>query len=156
VLCVIRTAAAVFILALVSTSSGQKQSISESAQTPAVSGGDCSSLKSKRPKSAWLCGEAHICTGDICGRPTDFDFDHEFDVVLRDAHGNKLDSQTLSYEKPKFCFQGHKDGDYQLAFVLYRKGIPQPARMFPTRYRHNADKPNDVYYMIESVCPEGR
>lgn len=85
--------------------------------------------------------------------PSDYGFDTKFDVVLRDAYGNKLDFQKLSYEQPKFCFEGRKDSEYQLAFVLYKNGLRQPARVFPTRYRRNTDKANDVFYMIGAVCP---
>ena len=101
-----------------------------------------------------MCGEAQVCTGDICLRPTDLDFEPEFDVVLRDARGNTLESQKLSYERRKFCFEGRENGDYELAFVLFKKGVPQPARVFPTRYKRDTDKPNDVHYMVEAVCPE--
>ena len=90
------------------------------AQSP-TAGHDCSTLKYKRHTSAWLSGRAQVCSGDICMGPSDYGFDTKFDVVLRDAYGNKLDFQKLSYEQPKFCFEGRKDSEYQLAFVLYRR-----------------------------------
>ena len=117
---------------------------------------DCSTLSYKRHKSAWLCGKAIVCSGDICGRPSTYDFDGAFDVVLRDNQGKELETKSLSYEKPTFCFDGHRDGDYQLAFVLYKNGVPEAARVFPTKYRHNAEKLNDVIYMIEATCPKAR
>lgn len=123
-------------------------------QTASVA--DCSTLSYKRHKSAWLCGKAIVCSGDICGRPSTYDFDGAFDVVLRDNHGRELETKSLSYEKPTFCFDARGDGDYQLAFVLYTNGVPEAARVFPARYRHNAKKPNDVIYMIEATCPKAR
>jgi hypothetical protein len=121
-------------------------------QTSRVS--DCSTLKYKRHRSAWLCGKAIVCSGDICGRPSTYDFDDVFYVLLRDNQGNVLETKSLSYEKPNFCFDGRGNGDYQLAFVLYTKGVPEAARVFPTRYKHNTEKPNDVIYMIEARCPK--
>ena len=114
---------------------------------------DCSTLKYQKRTSAWLCGEAVVCSGDICGRPSALDFDERFDVVLRDKNENRLESKKLSYEQRRFCFEGRSDGDYQLAFVLYQKGVPQPARIFPTKYRRNGNKPNDKVYMVEATCP---
>lgn len=67
-----------------------------------------------------------------------------------------METKHLSYENPSFCFDGHENGDYQIAFVLYKSRVPEPARVFPAKYRHNAEKPNDVYYMIEVTCPTGR
>jgi hypothetical protein len=115
---------------------------------------DCSTLQYQQRTSAWLCGKALVCAGDICGRPSMLEFDEHFDVLLRDKQGNKLDSKQLSYEERKFCFEGRNNGDYQLAFVLYKKGVPQPARIFPTKYKHNPNKPNDKVYMVEAVCPD--
>lgn len=123
-------------------------------QTSAVA--DCSTLTYQRHRSAWLCGKAIVCSGDICGRPSTYDFDDNFDVILRDKQGKELETKSLSYEKSSFCFDGRGNGDYQLAFVLYKNRVPEPARVFPTRYEHNAEKPNDVYYMIEVTCPSGR
>ena len=128
--------------------------LSFSASWPqSVASPDCSTLKYEERPSAWLCGEALVCNGDICGRPSMLDFGDQFDVVLRDKRGNELASKKLSYEQRKFCFEGRSDGDYQIAFVLYEKGAPQPARVFPTKYTHKPEKPNDKIYMIEAVCP---
>lgn len=118
-----------------------------------VTSTDCSTLKYAKRTSAWLCGEALICTGDICGRPSMLDFDDGFDVVLRDKRGKELDSKRLSYEQRKFCFEGYSDGEYQLAFVLYKKGVRQPARIFPTKYKHDIRKENNKVYMVEATCP---
>jgi len=117
---------------------------------------DCSTLSYKRHKSAWLCGKAIVCSGDICGRPSTYEFDGAFDVVLRDNQGKELETKSLSDEKPTFCFDGRGDGNYQLAFVLYKNGVPEAARVFPTKYKRNAEKPNDVIYMIEATCPKAR
>ena len=120
-------------------------------QTSAIA--DCSTLKYKRHRSASLCGSASVCSGDLCGRPSTYDFDDGFDVVLRDNQGKELETKSLSYEKPTFCFDGRQNGDYQFAFVLYKNRIPEAARVFPTRYRRNPEKPNDVYHMIAAWCP---
>jgi hypothetical protein len=117
---------------------------------------DCSTLKYQRHRSAWLCGKAIVCSGDLCGRPSTYDFDDNFDVVLRDNQGKELETKSLSYEKPTFCFDGHGNGDYQLAFVLYKNRVPEAARVFPTRYKHNPEKPNDVFYMIAAWCPKAQ
>jgi hypothetical protein len=76
--------------------------------------------------------------------------------MLRDNQGKELETKSLSYQKPTFCFDGRGNGDYQLAFVLYKNGIPEAARVFPTHYKHNADKSNDRFYMIEATCPRAR
>lgn len=117
---------------------------------------DCSTLKYKRHRSASLCGSASVCSGDLCGRPSTYDFDDGFDVVLRDNQGKALETRHLSHENPTFCFDGHPNGDYQLAFVLYKSRVPEPARVFPTRYKHSPEEPHDADYMIEVTCPSGR
>jgi hypothetical protein len=115
---------------------------------------DCATLKYKQHRNAWLCGRAMVCSGDICGRPSTYDFDEEFDVVLRDYQGKDLETKSLSHDEPAFCFNGRGDGNYQLAFVLHKNGVPEAARVFPTRYKHNSNKPNDAIYMIEVTCPK--
>jgi hypothetical protein len=95
-----------------------------------------------------------VCAGDICGRPSVYDFDENFDVVLRDHKGIDLETKSLSHEEAAFCFTGRGDGDYQLAFVLHKNGVSEAARVFPTKYRHDPNKPNDVIYMIEVTCPK--
>ena len=118
--------------------------------------GDCSTLKYLRHRTSCLCGKVTVCSGDICGRPSFLDFDDNLDVVLRDKHGNVLESKKLAYtsQQPNFCFQERQNGDYQLAFVLYKKGAPQPARVFPTKYKRNTTKPCDSIYMLQAVCPK--
>jgi hypothetical protein len=123
-----------------------------SAQQPLATQ-DCSTLRYVKHKSAWLCGEAVVCSGDICGRPSDLDFDDEFDVILRDRHGKKLESIRLSYEHRNFCFEGRSNGDYQLAFVLYEKGVPQPARVFPTKYTATKTSQTTRYTWLKQTVP---
>jgi hypothetical protein len=96
-----------------------------------------------------------VCSGDICGRPSTYDFDENLDVVLRDRQGRELETKSLSHEEPAFCFSGRGNGDYQLAFVLHKNGVPEAARVFPTKYKRKADKPNDAIYMVEVTCPSG-
>jgi hypothetical protein len=88
--------------------------------------------------------------------PSAYDFDDTFDVVLRDNRGKELEAKSLSYEERTFCFDGRGNGDYQLAFVLYKNRVPEAARVFPTRYKHDPEKPNDVVYMIAASCPKAR
>ena len=116
---------------------------------------DCSTLKYTRHRSAWLCGKANVCAGDICGRPSDYGFDDDFDVVLRDSQGRELETKSLSHEET-FCFDGRRNGDYQIAFVLHKNGLPEAARVFPTRYKQNSEKPNDKFYMVEVTCPKAQ
>jgi hypothetical protein len=116
--------------------------------------GDCSTLKYKPHRSASLCGKATVCAGDICGGPSVYGFDKDFEVVLRDSRGKELETKSLSREDDTFCFSGRSDGNYQLAFVLHKNNVPEAARVFPTRYKHNSDKPNDAMYMVEVTCPK--
>jgi hypothetical protein len=125
--------------------------VSGVAQTTKVA--DCATLRYKRHTSAWLCGRVMVCSGDICGRPSTYDFDENLDVVLRDHQGRELETKSLSHAEPAFCFTGRGNGDYQLAFVLHKNGVPEAARVFPTRYKQKADKANDVIYMVEVTCP---
>ena len=115
---------------------------------------DCTTLQYLQRETASLCGTADICSGDICGSPSFYDFDEHFDVVLRDSKGRELETKSLSYKESAFCFSGRENGNYQLAFVLRKNGVPEPARVFPTRYKHNPQKPNDAVYMIEVTCPK--
>lgn len=98
---------------------------------------DCLTLNHQRHRSAWLSGKAIVCSGDICGRPSVYDFDEGFEVVLRDKRGSEIDKQSLSYQKATFSFDGRENGDYQLAFILYTKGVPEAARVFPIRYKQD-------------------
>lgn len=133
---------------------------------------DCSTLKYLRHKVSCLCGTVQICSGDICGRPSDYDLDDDITVELREKKGTILDSKKVgvetqekqgttldgtktSYEETerKFCFEGKRDGDYLLAFVLHKKGVPQPAVIFPTNYSHKRRKACNSVYMVEPSCP---
>jgi hypothetical protein len=133
---------------------------------------DCSTLKYLRHKVSCLCGTVQVCSGDICGRPSDDELDDDIAVELRDKSGTTLDTQKVvvetremqgttqdgtktSYKQTerRFCFEGKRDGDYLLAFVLHKKGIPQPAVIFPTNYSHKRSKPCDSAYMVEPHCP---
>jgi len=87
-------------------------------------------------------------------RPSTYDLDDEFDVVLRDDRGRVLDSKRFSYAKGrKFCFEGQHDGDYQIAVVLHKNGTPQAALVFPTNYKTKRTKSCDATYMVEPACP---
>jgi hypothetical protein len=133
---------------------------------------DCSTLKYLRHKVSCLCGNVQVCSGDICGRPSDYELDEDIVVELRDKSGTPLDTQKVvvetremqgttqdgtrtSYKQTerRFCFASKRDGDYLLAFVLHKKGVPQPAVIFPTNYSHKLSKPCDSVYMVEPLCP---
>lgn len=133
---------------------------------------DCSTLKYLRHKVSCLCGTVQVCSGDICGRPSDYELDDDIAVELRDKSGTALDTQKAVVEtrenegttqdrtktpykqtERRFCFEGKRDGDYLLAFVLHKKGVPQPAVIFPTNYSHKRSKPCDSVYMVEPLCP---
>jgi hypothetical protein len=107
-------------------------------------------------------------------RPSDYDLDDDITVELRDRVGTtiieskKAVSKTLEREcttqvgtrvscnatERTFCFEGKSDGDYQLAFVLSKNGVPQPAVKFPTNYSRKRHKPCDSVYMVEAACPK--
>jgi hypothetical protein len=134
---------------------------------------DCSTLKYSRHKVSCLCGTVSVCSGDICGNPSSYDLDDDITVELRDKVGTTIfdskkvivetrakegttqDNKRVSYKQTErtFCFEGKRDGDYQLAFVLYKKGVPQPAMVFPTNYKHERKKECDMIYMVEPICP---
>ena len=133
---------------------------------------DCSTLKYLRHKVSCLCGTVQVCSGDICGRPSHYELDDDIAVELRDKSGTTLDTQKVVVEtrekqgtaqdgtntshkqtEPRFCFEGKRDGDYLLGFVLHKKGVPQPAVIFPTNYSHKRSKPCDSVYMVEPLCP---
>jgi hypothetical protein len=134
---------------------------------------NCSTLKHARQKVSCLCGTVEVCSGDICLRPEDYDLDDDIAVELRDKNGTTLDTQkaveetqekqgtTLygtkaSYRQTerRFCFEGKQDGKYQLAFVLYKNGVAQPAIIFPTNYSHKRNVPCDDMYLVEPSCPK--
>ena len=142
------------------------------SQTPS-NGSDCSTLKYLRHKVSCLCGTVEVCSGDICGRPSDYGLDDDITVQLRNKVGTTiLDSKKVVVEKRerecttqvgtkvpcptterRFCFDGKRDGDYQLAFVVSKNGVLQPAIKFPTNYSRKRRKSCDSIYMVEPSCP---
>lgn len=141
-------------------------------QTP-YHGPDCSTLKYSRHKVSCLCGTVQVCSGDLCGPPSHYDLDDDIMVELRDKTGTTiLDSKKVIVETREqegttqigtkvtykttertFCFEGKGDGDYLLAFVLHKNGVPQPAVKFPTNYSRKRKKPCNSVYMVEPTCP---
>jgi hypothetical protein len=137
-------------------------------------GSDCSTLKYRRHKVSCLCGTVQVCSGDLCGSPSTYDLDDGIAVELRDKagitvidskkviletreeKGTTQDGTKISYKTTdrRFCFAGKQDGDYVLAFVLYKNGVPQPAVRFPTNYSSKRHKPCDSFYMVERSCPK--
>jgi hypothetical protein len=116
---------------------------------------DCQTGKYRRHKVSCLCGEVSVCAGDICGRPSVYGLDNEIDVVLRDKHRHTLQSKTVSYDtQRKFCFEGQHDGEYEIAFMLHKKGVAQPAVVFPTSFKKTRKKSCDSIYMVEPDCPK--
>jgi len=116
---------------------------------------NCPTLKYARHKVSCLGGEVSVCAGDICAGPTVYGLDEDIDVLLRDKHANTLQSKRLSYEtQRKFCFEGQPDGEYQIAFVLHKRGVAQPAVVFPTSFKKLRKKPCDSIYMVEPNCPK--
>jgi len=136
-------------------------------------GPDCSTLKYLRHKVSCLCGTVEVCSGDLCNSPSGYDLDDDITVELRDKAGTIVDSKKVivetrekeaatqvgtkvSYKTTErmFCFGGKRDGNYVLAFVLYKKGVSQPAIKFPTNYSRNRRKACDSVYMVEHACPK--
>ena len=134
---------------------------------------DCSTLKYLRHKVSCLCGSVAVCSGDICGSPSTYGLDDDIVVELRDKSGTTLDRQkavlekremqgttqdgsktTYKHTERRFCFEGKRDGEYQLAFVPHKNGVAQPAVIFPTNYSHKRSKPCDSVYMVEPLCPK--
>jgi len=134
---------------------------------------DCSTLKYSRHKVSCLCGKVQVCSGDLCGAPLDYNLDDDIRVELRDKAGTTvLDFKKAVVEAGErecttavgikfscdtsertFCFEGKRDGDYQLAFVLFKNGVPQPAVKFPTNYSRKRSKRCNSVYMVEPSCP---
>lgn len=59
---------------------------------------DCSTLKYLRHKVSCLCGTVQVCSGDLCGRPSDYDLDDDITVELRERSGTILDSKKVAIE----------------------------------------------------------
>lgn len=116
---------------------------------------DCQTLKYARHKVSCLCGKVSVCAGDICAGPSVYGLDDDIDVLLRDNHANALQSEKLSYETQRnFCFEGQRDGEYQMVFVLHKRGVAQPAAVFPTSFKKTRNKQCDSIYMVEPNCPK--
>src|SRR5438445_10819625 len=74
-------------------------------------GSDCSTLKYLRHKVSCLCGTVQVCSGDICGRPSDYELDEDIAVQLRDKSGTTLHAQKVvleTREKPGTTHDGRK------------------------------------------------
>lgn len=127
-----------------------------------------STWKYSRHKVSCLCGRVQVCSGDICGRPSDYGLDDDITVELRDKSGTTIDTQkvvvetsemqgtrqdgtkvSIKLKERKFCFEGKRDGNYQFAFVLHKNGVSQPAEVFFANYSHKRNKPCDSDYMVE-------
>ena len=135
------------------------------SQTPSHGSG----LKYLQHKVSCLCGTVQVCSGDICVGPAAFDLDDDITVELRDKtggtileskkalvevheeEGTTLDGKRAPYKisERTFCFEGKPDGDYQLAFVLHKTGVPRPAVKFPTSYSRKRRKRCGSIYMVE-------
>jgi hypothetical protein len=133
---------------------------------------DCPTTRHFQHKVSCLCGAVQICSGDVCGRPSTYDLDDDITVELRDRSGTKvLESEKVGTETRKrecttstgvkapcntsertFCFEGKRKGHYQLAFVLYTNGAPQPAIRFPINYSSRWHKACDSTYMVPPTC----
>ena len=66
-------------------------------QTPSRAS-NCSTLKYLRHKVSCLCGTVQVCSGDICGRPSDYKLDDDIAVELRDKSGMTLDTHKVMVE----------------------------------------------------------
>jgi hypothetical protein len=116
---------------------------------------DCQTLKYGRHKVSCLCGEVSVCAGDICAGPAVYGLDDDIDVLLRDKLANTLQSEKLSYEtQRKFCFDGQREGEYQIVVVLHKRGVAQPAVVFPTSFKKTRNTPCPSIYMVEPICPK--
>lgn len=121
-------------------------------------GSDGSTLRHSRHKVSCLCGTVTLCAGDVCGLSA---LDDDIIVQLRSKTGMTiLDSQKVldpfkargrkcttqvgtkvpcpTIERT-FCFEGKRDGDYQLAVIASRNGVRLPAVTFPTNYSRKRD-----------------
>lgn len=104
--------------------------------------------------------------------PSDWELDDAIAVELRDKSGTTLDTQKVLVEtseeqgttqdgtkisfkltQRRFSFRDKRDGDYLLALIVYKDGVPQPAVIFPMNYSHKRSKPGNPVYMVEPSCP---
>ena len=130
--------------------------VSFSQETPAPK--DCNTNHFVLHKMPCLCGKIQIASGDIGVDPVQMGLDEMVEVELRDAKGKPIESKRLSYRSEvPFCFSGKANGRYSLAFVLFEKGKPQPAAVFPTKYRGKSDREcasvNPIY-LVPVICPK--
>ena len=101
---------------------------------------DSSTLKYLRHKGSCFCGTVQICSGDNCGRTWDYELDDDIAVELRDKNDTTLDTQKAVVEMIEE--QG-----------TTKKGVSQPAIIFPSNYSHKRNKLGDTVYMLEPTCP---
>jgi len=140
--------------------------LSQEAQTQSS---DRAAQKHRRHRVSCLCGTVKVCSGDICVGPSPFGLDDDITVELRDKTGKRVidskkvavelregtgttqDNKRVSFQTKEqaFCFTGKRDGNYQLAFILYKKGAAQTPVVFPTNYSATRRKPCDAIYMVE-------
>src|SRR6267378_2196438 len=62
---------------------------------------NCLTLKYVRHKVSCLCGTVQVCSGDICGLPSDYELDDDIAVELRDKGGTTLDTQKVVVGTPE-------------------------------------------------------
>jgi hypothetical protein len=87
--------------------------------------------------------------------PSIHGLDDDIDVMVRDRHANTLYSKKLCYETQRqFCLEGQRDGEYQIVFVLHKRGVAQPTVVFPTDFKKTRNKLCDSIYMVEPNCPK--
>ena len=125
-----------------------------------------------RHRVSCLCGVVDVCAGDICGGPSDYELDDDITVELRNKNGTTLDTRkplvetteeqgttqdlsktSFQRRERRFSFDGKKNGNYVLAFILHKNGVPQPVLIFPIKY-YRESHPVDRVYMLEPICPE--
>jgi hypothetical protein len=106
-------------------------------------------------KTPCLCGKIQVTSGDIGVDPAQMGLDETVEVELRDKNGKPLESKRLPYKSEvQFCFSGRPKGRYDLAFVLFESGKPQPAVVFPQKYTAKSDQECNAIYLVPVVCPK--
>jgi len=119
----------------------------------AAAANDCSTLNFKLRKVPRLCGKVSVTVFDLVVDPLQYGLDNEFDVQLRDKAGRTLESKRLSYKTDRtFCFTDRPRGRYAVAIVLYKRGVAEPAMVFPIKYTGAADA--NVAYLVPPGCPK--
>ncbi len=116
---------------------------------------DCTTHGFFLHKTACLCGEVRIASGDISLSPELFGLDDFLDVELRDKAGNVLELKRLSYKTDRtFCFSGRSKGVYALAFISYKSGEGQPAAVHPVKYTAQGCGTSYAIYPVPPDCPK--